>query len=259
MKLSGNTILITGGGSGIGLALAEEFARLDNQVIVAGRSPQKLEIAARKGLKTATADMSDSASIENLAEQVIKDFPALNVVIHNAGISRIENLLEGGDSKIEEEIIATNLLGPMRLTNALLPHLLTQETGAIMTVSSGLAFLPNAQAPTYSATKAAIHSYSQSLRYQLKDTAIEVIELPPPYVRTNLLGDRQANDPHAMPLKDFILEVMQILKEQPEVEEILVNRVRELRFSAEGGGENYEALFNKYNDQMALVHQPNKQ
>lgn len=174
MKLSGNTVLITGGGSGIELALAKEFARLDNQVIIAGRSPQKLDIAAGKGLKTAIADMSDLVSIENLAEQVIRDFPALNVVIHNAGVSRIENLLEGGDSKIAEEIITTNLLGPMRLTNALLPHLLTQETAAIMTVSSGLAFLPNAQAPTYSATKAALHSYSQSLRYQLKNTAIEV-------------------------------------------------------------------------------------
>ncbi|SPF49354.1 Oxidoreductase (fragment) [Candidatus Desulfosporosinus infrequens] len=108
--------------------------------------------------------------------------------------------------------------------------------------------------PTYTATKAAIHSYTQSLRYQLKDTAVEVIELPPPYMQTNLLGEHSANDPHAMPLKDFIFEVMQILKEQPRIKEVLVNWVRELRFSAEEGNEKYETLFKKYNDQMAPAH-----
>lgn len=259
MKMTGNTILITGGGSGIGLALAEQFAKLDNQVIVAARSLEKLEIAAQNGFKTETADMSDMASIQNLARRAVKNYPTLNVVIHNAGISRIENFLEGVEAKIEEEIVATNLLGPMRLTNALLPHLLKQVSAVIMTVSSGLAFLPNAQAPTYSATKAAIHSYTQSLRYQLKDTAVEVIELPPPYVQTSLSGDYQLNDPHAMPLAEFVSEVMQALNEQPWVREILVNRVRELRFSAEGGEENYQALFEKYNDRIAAAQAAAKQ
>lgn len=254
MQLSGNTILITGGGSGIGLALAEAFAELDNEIIVAARSPQKVEIATQKGFVTETADMSDLASIKNLAERMIEKFPALNVVIHNAGISRIENFLEGVDTKSVEEIIATNLLGPMRLTNALLPHFLKQKSATVMTVSSGLAFLPNAQSPTYSATKAALHSYTQSLRYQFKDTAVRVIELVPPYVQTHLLGERQANDPHAMPLEDFISEVMQILKEQPAAEEILVDRVRELRFSAEGGIEKYQAIFKRYNDRAAAAH-----
>ena len=259
MKMSANTILITGSGSGIGLALAEEFAKLGNQVIIAARSPEKLEIAARKGFKTETADMSNFPSIQSLAKRVIQNFPSLNVVIHNAGISKIENFIKGVDAKIQEEIIATNLLGPMRLTDALLPHLLKQKSGAIMTVSSGLAFLPNAQSPTYCATKAAIHSYTQSLRYQLKDTAIQVIELPPPYVQTSLMNKYQATDPRAMPLKDFISEVMQILKEQPQVKEVLVNQVLQLRFSAEGGTEKYETLLQKYNDQVAAVHASNKQ
>jgi uncharacterized oxidoreductase len=250
MKMTGNTILITGAGSGIGLALAREFAELGNEVIVAVRSPEKLEIAARQGFKIEKADLSDAASIRNLASRVIENYPALNVVIHNAGISRTENYLEGVDESIQEEIVATNFLGPMRLTDALLPHLLKQESAVIMTVSSGLAFLPNAQAPTYSATKAAIHSYTQSLRYQLKETAVEVIELPPPYVQTSLSGDHQVNDPRAMPLAEFVSEVMQILKEHRQAPEILVNRVRELRFSADGGEENYQVLFERYNDQI---------
>lgn len=258
MNLNGNTILITGAGSGIGLALAEEFAKLGNQVIVAARSKEKLEIAAQKGLQTVTADVSNLENIKTLAGSVIEKYPVLNVVIHNAGISRYENYLEKVDDEFEEEMVATNILGPIRLTNALLPHLLQQESAVVMTVSSGLAFMPNAQAPTYSATKAAIHSYTESLRYQLKETNIEVIELVPPYVQTALTGDAQENDPRAMPLNDYIAEVMQILKEQPEAREILVNRVRELRFSATGGEESYQAIFKKYNDLIATSQAASK-
>lgn len=250
MKMTGNTILITGAGSGIGLAMAKEFAELGNEVIVAVRSPEKLEVAAREGFKIEKADLSDAESIKNLASRVIENYPALNVVIHNAGISRAENYLTGVDDNMRDEMVATNLLGPMRLTDALLPHLLKQESAVIMTVSSGLAFLPNAQAPTYSATKAALHSYTESLRYQLKETAVEVVELPPPYVQTKLSGDHQLNDPRAMPLAEFISEAMQLLKEHPQAPEILVDRVRELRFSAQGGEEKYQTLFNGYNDQI---------
>jgi len=138
----------------------------------------------------------------------------------------------------------------MRLTDALLPHLLQQKSAAIMTVSSGLGFVPMAMTPTYSATKAAIHSYSQSLRYQLKDSPVEVIELVPPYLQTQLMGERQEKDPYAMPLKEFIGEVMQILRDQPQAREILVKRVISQRFIAEGGYEKYEASFKQMNDQM---------
>lgn len=248
MKMNGNTILITGAGSGIGLALAIEFANLDNQVIVAGRSREKLKSAEEKGFKTVYGDMSDPASIEALAKKVTEDFPKTNVVIHNAGILKTEDLVQGGNSKIQEETIATNLLGPMRLTDALLPHLLKQSAAAIMTVSSGLAFVPLASCPTYCATKAAIHSYSQSLRLQLKDTSVEVIEITPPYVQTTLGGEYQATDPNAMPLKEFISEVMQILKSKQQPEEILVKRVHPLRFAAEGGQGKYEAFFKKFNE-----------
>jgi uncharacterized oxidoreductase len=134
-----------------------------------------------------------------------------------------------------EETIATNLLGPIRLTAALLPHLLKQQDATILTVSSGLAFVPMAATPTYSATKAAIHSYSMGLRRQLNETAVEVIEIVPPYVQTTLMGERQANDPTAMPLADFISEVMEILTNQPEAQEVVVERCKPLRFAAETG------------------------
>ena len=253
MKTSGNTILITGGGSGIGLALAEAFVKQDNQVIIAGRSQAKLASAAKKGFKTLTVDMTDKASIQNLARQAISLIPDLNTVIHNAGIMKNELLLKGGDPAVEEETIATNLLGPMRLTDALLPHFLKQKSATIITVTSGLAFVPFAMTPSYSASKAAIHSYTQSLRYQLRETAIQVMELAPPYVATSLMGERQAKDPNAMPLEEFIAEVMQILKDQPHATEIMVQRVHAQRTAGNAGQEKYEAFFKMMNDRLVAA------
>lgn len=250
MQMTGNTILITGGGSGIGLALGLAFKELGNQVIIAGRNAAKLETAAAQGFATQVVDMADYDSIQTLAKETLKLFPALNVVIHNAGIMKNENLLKGAYSKVENETIATNLLGPMRLTDALLPHFLKQKSAVVMTVTSGLAYLPLAMTPTYCASKAAIHSYTQSLRYQLRDTTIQVIELVPPYVRTELMGDRQAQDPNAMPLADFITEVMQILSSNPAINEVIVKRVALLRYAAEAGTEKYDATFKYFNDTL---------
>jgi len=252
MKTTDNTILVTGGGSGIGRALAEAFHKLGNQVIIAGRGKKTLDetTAANPGMKSLTLDVSDPKSIQSFAAQVTKEFPSLNVLINNAGIMQPENLLEKPDAPVAEAIVTTNLLGPIRLTAALLPSLRKQPRATIMTVSSGLAFVPLAMTPTYCATKAAIHSYTQSLRYQLKTTKVEVIELIPPYVQTTLMGDQQAEDPRAMPLKEFIDEVMSILQNQPDVKEICVKKVYPLRFAAEGGQENYEQFFQAFNDQM---------
>jgi uncharacterized oxidoreductase len=250
MKLTGNTILITGGGSGIGRGLAEAFHKLGNQVIIAGRRKPVLDeaTAANPGMKSVTLNIEDAASIRAFANQMEANYPALNVVIQNAGIMRVENLhAHQDDLAAAESIIATNLLGPIRLNAALLTQLQKQPSAAIMTVSSGLAFVPLALTPTYCATKAAIHSYTQSLRYQLKSTAIEVLELIPPYVQTDLLGG--AEDPRAMPLAQYIAEVMEILKAQPESQEICVEKVKPLRFAAENG--NYDAVFNGLNEAMA--------
>jgi uncharacterized oxidoreductase len=155
---------------------------------------------------------------------------------------------------IAEATIATNLLGPIRLTSALLPQLRKQPHATILTVTSGLAFVPLALTPTYNATKAAIHSYTQSLRYQLKSTNIEVLELIPPYVQTELMGTAQASDPRAMPLTDFIDEVMAILKTQPTPAEICVQRVHPLRYAEQAGKEKYEAFFQQFNDAMSHPH-----
>jgi len=253
MRMTGNTILITGGGSGIGLALAEEFAKLGNKVIVAARSARKLEVAAGKGFEQLPVNMSARESIESLARTVVTRFPALNVVIHNAGIMKNENLKTTNTSEIAIETVATNLTGPILLTTALLPHLLKQADATVMTVSSGLAFVPLAMTPAYSATKAAIHSYTQSLRYQLKGTPVGVIELVPPYVQTQLMGSRQARDPAAMPLDQFISEVMGILRTQPGAAEILVKRVHPLRFAASEGQEKYAVVFREMNDRVSAA------
>jgi len=252
MQMSGNMILITGGGSGIGRGLAEAFHANGNQVIIAGRRKQQLDetIAANPGMKAVVFDIANAQEIGGFATQLKKDFPALNVVIHNAGIMKTESLLDG-ELADAEAIVKTNLLGPMQLSAALMAQLLSQPKAAIMTVSSGLGFLPWAMTPTYCATKAAIHSYTQSLRYQLRTTTVQVLELIPPYVQTELLGSHQANDPHAMPLKDFINETMEILKTSPDVAEICVERVKPLRFAEAGGG--YEAFFKKFNDSVSAV------
>jgi uncharacterized oxidoreductase len=253
MKTTDNTILITGGGSGIGRGLAEAFHRLGNQVIIAGRGQKSLDetTAANPGMKSLTTDVSDPKSIQSFAAEVTKNHPSLNVLINNAGIMRPENLLEKpDDSSDAARTVATNLLGPIRLTAALLPSLRKRPRATIMTVSSGLAFVPFATTPTYCATKAAIHSYTQSLRYQLKSTNVEVIELIPPYVQTTLMGDQQAEDPRAMPLGEFIDEVMAILRNQPDVKEVCVKKVYPLRFSAEPGQQKYEDFFQNFNDTM---------
>jgi uncharacterized oxidoreductase len=248
MQITGNTILITGGGSGIGRGFAEALHAKGNQVIIAGRRKAALAevTAANPGMQSLTLDINDSGSITAFAAEATRLYPALNVVINNAGIMKPEALQSApGYLATAEETITTNLLGPIRLTAALLPHLLKQPASAVLTVSSGLAFVPLAATPTYSATKAAIHSYSQSLREQLKGTSTEVIEIAPPYVQTHLMGEAQASDPRAMPLDAYVAEVMEILRNNPDVTEVIVERCKPLRFAAESG--NFETMFGAIN------------
>ena len=242
MKLIGNTILTTGGGSGIGLALGKAFAARGKHVVAAGRNPRKLQLAEASGQSTMSVDMSDAASIAALTSRMRQEFPATNVIVHNAAICRPQDFVDGGGGQVREETVATNLLGPMRLTDAMLPQLSQQEDATIMIVSSGLGFVPSARYPAYSATKAALHSYAQSLRFQLEHTRLEVIELVPPYVQTELGGRAQATDPHAMPLAAFVAEVFDILERNPRTPEILVERVHGHRFAAERGHDSYESF-----------------
>ena len=237
MNISGNTILITGGGSGIGRALAEALHAKGNKVIIAGRRERALDAVteANPGMESMLLDIQDATDITRFARQAVERFPKLNAIIQNAGIMKPENVPAADNLGIAEETIMTNLLGPIRLTTALLPHLMKQPDATVLTVSSGLAFVPLAPTPTYSATKAAIHSWSIGLREQLKKTSVRVIEIAPPYVQTELMGAQQAIDPAAMPLADFTAEVMSILETRPDADEVIVERCKPLRYAEANG------------------------
>lgn len=246
MQITGNTILITGGGGGIGRALAEALHARGNKVIVTGRDAAKLRDIekANPGIEGRQLDVDDAAAIKAFAQQVTREFPALNVLINNAGIMRAENVT-AGETEIAEATVSTNLLAPIRLTAAMLPHLLGQANAAVLMVSSGVAFVPLAFTPTYGATKAAVHFYAQALRIQLRDTPVQVIELVPPYVQTQLMGAAQAADPNAMPLADYIAETISILETQPDAEEILVERVHFQRWAEKEG--RYDSTLKVFN------------
>jgi uncharacterized oxidoreductase len=252
MNRTGNTILITGGGTGIGRGLAEAFHRDGNQVIIAGRRQSVLENTARAnpGMRFLTVDVENLDDTKCFGAEVKVQFPALNVLINNAGIMKSENLKSGiEDLAIAEQTVAINLLGTFRITAILMPLLLSQPKATIMTVSSGLAFLPIYPNPSYCATKAAIHSWTQSLRYQLRDTSVEVLEIAPPYAQTELAGPSQAKDPNAMPLTDLISETMALLKSPPPSGEILVQRVLSRRFAERDG--KYDEFYKQWNDYAA--------
>jgi uncharacterized oxidoreductase len=241
MNREGNTILITGGGSGIGRALARRFHDAGNTVIVAGRRREPLEetIAGRAAMHAVTLDVEDPAAITAFAAGVIRDHPALNVLINNAGIMRIEDMGAARDLADAEATIVTNLLGPIRLGNAFVDHLIGRPGAAIVNVTSGLAFVPLIRTPTYSATKAALHSYTVSLREQLRGK-VEVIELAPPAVQTELTPGQSTREGY-LPLDAFADEVVALFAQQPTPPEILVERVRSFRF-AERDGRFDEAL-----------------
>ncbi len=251
MKPTQHTFLVTGGGSGIGRALAEGLHQRGHQIIIAGRRPEALAqvTQANPGMGSLLLDLEAPDSIAPFVQRLLAQYPRLDGVIHNAGIMRAEDVLAGSGYLDDAEAhVTTNLLGPIRLTAALLPHLLRQPHAVIMGVTSGLATLPLASFPTYCATKAALHSYLQSLRFQLRASSVEVIELVPPYVQTELTGTTQASDPRAMPLPEYIDETLRLLTATPTPTEVLVERVKPLRFAAKG---DYSATFQAFNQAMA--------
>ncbi len=235
MKTTANTILITGGSSGIGRELALRFNGRGNTVIVTGRRMEALQetTAGRKGMHAIALDIEDPEAITAFARRVVDEHPALNVLINNAGIMRREDLTKARDLHDAKETIVTNLLGPIRLTNALIDHLARQPNAAIVNVSSGLAFVPLSATPTYNATKAAIHSYTVSLRQQLK-SKVEVIELVPPAVQTELTPGQSTREGY-MPLRQFIDEVMDLFGQASTPKEVLVERVGVLRWAERDG------------------------
>jgi uncharacterized oxidoreductase len=245
MKLTDNTIFITGGGTGIGRGLAESLHKLGNKVIISGRRKEHLDATtkANPGMDSAELDISNPANITAVTTKLIADYPALNVLINNAGIM----LIDDAGGKIEDQLltstVTTNLLGPIRLTSALIEHLKKQPNATVIYNTSALAFVPLALTAVYSSTKAALHSYVLSQRYKLKGTSVSVLEISPPWVQTDLLNSKE--EPRAMPLKEFIDETMKVLGS--DAKEILVEQAKAFRNNP---GPNEGGLVTQFNDSM---------
>jgi len=246
MKLTGNTIFVTGGGSGIGRGLAEALHKLGNKVIISGRRKKNLAetIQANPGVESVELDVANPASIAAVARDLVAKYPKLNVLINNAGIMHLDDVSGGIDDDVAVATVTTNLLGPIRMTAALVEHLKNQESAAVINLSSVLGFVPLAMAAIYSSTKAAMHSYSLSLRYKLRGSSVSVLEIAPPWVQTDLLNSN--NEPRAMPLAEFIDETIKVLESASE--EVLVERATPLRNNV---GPAEGAFVTEFNDMMA--------
>ncbi|UVS97848.1 SDR family oxidoreductase [Burkholderia glumae] len=249
MKLSGNTVFITGGTSGIGRAMAEALHRRGNQVIIAGRRRALLDEIARAnpGIDTVELDIGDAAGIRRAAQQVIERHPSLNVVINNAGIMPFDDAAGALDDEQAVRLIDTNLLGPVRVSAAFVGHLKRQPASYLINNSSVLAYVPLAATALYSATKAAIHSYTLSQRFALRDTSVTVLEIVPPWVDTDLV--RKSGDPRAMPLDAFIAELLERLETAEH--EVMVEAARAFRDNAGPREHGLVAQFNQ-----AVVENP---
>ena len=248
MKLTGNTIFITGGTSGIGRALAEAFHKLGNQVIISGRRRINLDevVAANPGMAAIELDITDPASINAAAAKLIAEHPRLNVLINNAGIMLPDQAAARIDDRLLIDTITTNLIGPIRMTSALIEHLKGRDEAVVAYTSSVLGFVPMAVTAIYSATKAAIHSYALSQRFLLQSAGVRVLEIAPPWVRTDLMNSREAEQ--AMPLDQFITETMALLG--TEADEIVVDGARAFRDNA---GPHEHGLVNGFNQQTLTM------
>jgi uncharacterized oxidoreductase len=244
MNLTGNTIFITGGGSGIGRALAEALQKRRNKVIISGRRRGYLDavVKSNPGIEAIELDIADPDNIETVAKKLIREHPDLNVLVNNAGIMESDHAAGGIDDKLLLSTVTTNLLGPIRLTSALVDQIKSRR-GIILYNTSVLAFVPLALTAVYSATKAALHSYVLSQRFLLRDSGVRVLEIAPPWVRTELMNSQEA--PQAMPLDSFIAETLEVLG--TDADEILVEAAKPLRANP---GSAEHALVNGFNQQM---------
>ena len=228
MKISGRTVFIVGGTHGIGRGLARRFVDAGSTVVVGGR-----DIGEVEGLEAVRVDVTDPESVTAVRDEVLARHPDLDVVVTMAGVMLTEDLRDPGHIAQAETTIAVNVLGTIRAIDAFTPHLLRRGAGDIITVSSGIGFMPFPLMPTYGASKAAVHSYTVSLRAQLAGTGITVTELIPPAVATT---ERQLEiNPAALPLDDFLDEAVGLLTQEPTPEEIVVERAQPLRWAERDG------------------------
>ncbi len=231
MNITGNTVFVPGATSGIGLALALRLQAAGNIVVIGGRRAQLLaELKARHGFGTVVIDVTDPASVLRARDEVLQQYPDLDVLIAMPGIATVENVLGPDFLTDAERIVDSNITGTLRLIGAFVGHLRSRPRAALLTVSSGLAHVPLGMTPTYNASKAFVHQFTESIRLQLAGTSVQVIELVPPAVRTELLPG-QSDIEQYMPLDDFADETMALLQAQPDAHEILVKTVHFLRYA----------------------------
>lgn len=245
MKLSGKTILITGGGSGIGRALAESLHDRGNTVIIAGRRQSVLDDVARirPAIDTVVLDIANPASIATAVADVLRRHPALDAVINNAGVSAMDDPSAPLDDAQAVKLVETNLLGSLRVSSALVEHLKTQTDATIVYNTSTLAFVPLAMCAVYSATKAALHSYALSQRFMLRETTVGVQEILPPWVNTGSVDAPGFEG--ALHVDDFVRETIAQLGEGRD--EIIVEAAAAHRNSA---GPAEQAFITEVNVQM---------
>jgi short-subunit dehydrogenase involved in D-alanine esterification of teichoic acids len=227
MEMTNRTVLIVGGTSGVGLGLARRFAAIGNTVVVGGRNTAQVT-----DLETVTIDVTDADSILAARDTVLASHPGLDVVVTMSGVLFIEDLRDPAHIATAETTITTNLLGTIRVIDAFTPHLIARGSGTILTVSSGIAFLPFPLMPTYGASKAGVHSYTESLRAQLAGTGVEVGELVPPAVATPAMAKL---NPAAMPVDAYLDEVMELLAAEPTARELIVKGALALRWAERDG------------------------
>ncbi|MFF7214976.1 SDR family oxidoreductase [Streptomyces sp. NPDC008238] len=248
MDLSNRTVLVVGGTSGIGRELARRFAAAGSTVAVAGRSTRALAELAGEGFGTFAVDVTDGSSVASLRDAVLVRHPGLDTVVVTSGVMLVEDLRDPAHFETARTTIDTNLLGTVRVVDAFTPHLVRRGEGTFVTVTSGIAFLPFPPMPSYAASKAAVHAYSEALRAQLDGTGVDVVELVPPAVAT--AGQEKVN-PHALPLDDFATEVLQLLSQDPTPREVLVKRVLTHRWAERDG--TYDGLVAQRSKALAML------
>jgi uncharacterized oxidoreductase len=249
MDISNRTVFIAGATSGIGLELARRFAAAGSAVIVGGRRTDLLDKLSAEGFATVPIDVTDADCIDRARDTILNRHPGLDTIVTMAGTGIPEDLRDPAHFSAAQQTIATNLLGTIRVIDAFTPHLIARGAGTIITVSSGIGFLPFPVMPTYAASKAAVHAYSEALRAQLDGTGVDVSELVPPAVATR--PEAKQRNPHALDLADFATEAMDLLQASPTPHEILVEAVLMHRWAERDG--TYDELVAQRSKALAML------
>ena len=249
MDITNRTVFIAGATSGIGLELARRFAAAGSTVIVGGRRTDLLDKIAAEGFATVQVDVTDSGGVGRARDMVLRSHPGLDTIVTMSGVMIPEDLRDPAHFDVAQATVDTNLLGTIRLVDAFTPHLIARGAGTIITVTSGIGFLPFPLMPTYAATKAGVHAYSEALRAQLDGTGVEVAELVPPAVAVT--PEAKKVNPRALDLAEFATEVMDLLQADPTPHEILVKGVLMHRWAERDG--TYDELVAQRSQALAML------